>query len=89
MQTWRSNLKSLSIFPVPKTTDASGSSAMETGKTGFFADALVEIFEQSASACQHNAAIADVGGSSGGARSSATRTAFRIVATHCLRQFSL
>src|SRR6266446_1175088 len=31
MQTWRSNLKSLSIFPVPSTTDASGSSAIETG----------------------------------------------------------
>src|SRR6266480_4350188 len=32
MQTMRSNLKSLSIFPVPSTTDARGSSAMETGK---------------------------------------------------------
>src|SRR6202045_2405600 len=31
IQTWRSSLKSLSIFPVPSTTDASGSSAIDTG----------------------------------------------------------
>jgi len=32
MQTWRNRLKSLSIFPVPSTTDAKVSSAIETGK---------------------------------------------------------
>jgi hypothetical protein len=32
MQTCRSSLKSLSIFPVPSTTEASGSSAIETGR---------------------------------------------------------
>ena len=65
MHTCRSRRKSLSILPVPSTTEASGSSAMETGKPGFFANALVEILEQRAAAGEHDAAVADVGGKFG------------------------
>ncbi len=57
----RRSLKSVSILPVPRTTEASGSSAIETGKTGFFANAAVKILDQRAPAGEYNTAIADIG----------------------------
>ena len=47
--------------PAPITTDVSGSSAICTGSSRVFAQALVEIAEQRAAAGDHDAAVVDVG----------------------------
>jgi hypothetical protein len=60
MESFRRSLKSSSILPVPSTTQDSGSSAIETGSPVFFADASMQVFQQRATAGEHDAAVADV-----------------------------
>ena len=73
--------KSLNIFPVPSTTDASGSSAIDTGRP-VSCRCVVQILEQRAAAGKHDAPVADIGGEFRRVRSRATRMAFMMVATH-------
>ena len=61
----RSNLKSLSILPVPSTTDAERIVGDRNRQPGFLADALVQILQQRAAAGEHDAAVADVRGELG------------------------
>src|SRR6202158_2741 len=82
MQTWRSRRKSLSIFPVPSTTDASGSSAIETGKPVSSRMRLSRFFSSAPPPVSTMPRSLISAESSGGVRSSAPRIAFKIVATH-------
>src|SRR6202011_3660913 len=86
MQTCRSSRKSLSIFPVPSTTEASGSSAIETGKPVSSRMRLSKFFSSAPPPVSTMPRSLMSAESSGGVRSSATRIAFRIVATHSQRQ---
>src|SRR5258706_561555 len=85
MQTWRSNLKSLSILPVPSTTDARGSSAMEGGKPVSSRMRLSRFFNSAPPPVRTMPRSLMSAESSGGVRSRATRTALRMVATHSLK----
>src|SRR3954467_7559690 len=78
----RSSLKSLSIFPVPSTTEASGSSAIETGKPVSSRIRLSRFFRSAPPPVSTMPRSLISAESLGGVRSSATRIAFRIVATH-------
>src|SRR5712692_6097847 len=82
MQTCRNSRKSLSIFPVPSTTEASGSSAIETGKPVSSRILLSRFFSSAPPPVKTMPRSLISAESSGGVRSSATRIAFRIVATH-------
>ena len=77
-----SNLKSLSILPVPSTTLHSGSSAMETGKP-VSSRMRLSRFLSSAPPPVSTMPRSEISAeSSGGVRSRATWMAFRIVDTH-------
>src|SRR5579875_2068047 len=56
----RRSLKSVSIFPVPSTTEANGSSAIETGRPVSSRMRRSRFFS-SAPPREHNAAITDIG----------------------------
>ena len=74
MLTWRSSRKSLSILPVPSTTDASGSSAMETGNPVSSRMRLSRFFSSAPPPVSTMPRSLMSAESSGGVRSSATRT---------------
>src|SRR6266852_3836344 len=82
MQTCRSSRKSLSIFPVPSTTEASGSSAIETGKPVSSRMRLSRFFSSAPPPVRTMPRSLISAESSGGVRSSATRMSFKIVDTH-------
>src|SRR5208282_4590664 len=79
IETRRSSRKSLSIFPVPSTTEASGSSAMETGKPVSSRMRLSRFLMSAPPPVRTMPRSLISAESSGGVRSSATRIAFTIV----------
>src|SRR3954467_11971362 len=81
----RSSLKSLSILPVPSTTLASGSSAIETGRPVSSRIRLSRFFSRAPPPVSTMPRSLISALSSGGVRSSATRMAVTIVATHSPR----
>ena len=62
----RSNLKSRSIRPVPITTEANGSSAIETGRPVSSRIRKSKVAKQRATPRQHDPAVADIGAQLGG-----------------------
>src|SRR5438270_631577 len=78
----RSNLKSLSILPVPSTTLAKGSSAIETGSPVSSRIRLSRFFSSAPPPVSTMPRSLMSALNSGGVRSSATRIALTMVATH-------
>src|SRR5215831_11502782 len=85
MQTCRNKRKLLSILPVPSTTDANGSSAMDTSNPVSSRIRLSKFLSNAPPPVNTMPRSLMSAESSGGVRSSATRTAFTIVATHSVQ----